>query len=153
MIHAVICDDEQATHKIIRYYLTREKLPVEIVGDASNGREAREIIDRLKPDLIFMDVQMPYMTGFDVVREMKKGRVIIITAYASFEYAQQALRLGVSDILSKPIDFEQLNKAIDRAVGGRYTENDTVNQILAYLYEHFQKVIGTTPAGYLRRRT
>lgn len=56
---------------------------------------------------------------------------------ASFEYAQKALRLGASDILSKPIDMKQLKQVVIRAVGWNFTGNEIVDTILAYLYEHY----------------
>ena len=66
---------------------------------------------------------------------------MIITAYDSFEYAQKALRLGASDILSKPIDMEQLKQAVIRAIGWSFTGNEVVDTILAYLYGHYAEKI------------
>lgn len=60
---------------------------------------------------------------------------------ASFEYAQKALRLGSSDILSKPIDMKQLKQAVIRAVGWNFTGNEVVDTILAYFYEHYTEKI------------
>lgn len=94
-----------------------------------------------EPDLVFMDIHMPYMNGFEVIQKMQGSKVIIITAYDSFEYAQRALRLGASDILSKPIELEQLKQAISRAVGREFTSNDHVNTILAYIYDHYDEKI------------
>lgn len=141
MIKAVICDDEKAALNIIRHFIEARKLPVEIVGTAENGRDAWNLIQCKKPDLVFMDIHMPYMNGFEIISRMKDCKVIIITAYDSFAYAQRALRLGASDILSKPIDFEQLEQAIVRAVGWNFTGNEVVDTILAYLYEHYQEQI------------
>ncbi len=143
MIRAVICDDEKATWNIIRHFLEQEGYPIEIAGTAANGSEARNLILREKPDLVFLDIQMPFLNGFDVIRETKEtgSRVIIITAYDSFAYAQQALRLGATDILSKPIDFDQLREAITRALGWKFTGNATINQILSYLHGHYAEQI------------
>lgn len=143
MIRAVICDDERATWNIIRHFLEQEGYPIEIAGTAANGSEARDLILREKPELVFLDIQMPFLNGFDVIRETQEigSRVIIITAYDSFAYAQQALRLGATDILSKPIDFDQLREAITRALGWKFTGNTTVNQILSYLHGHYAEQI------------
>lgn len=141
MIRAVICDDEKAAAKIIRHFIETERFPIEIVGTAENGHDAWNLIKKEKPDLVFMDIHMPYMNGFEVIQKMKSSKVIIITAYDSFEYAQKALRLGASDILSKPIELEQLKQAISRAVGREFTSNDHVNTILSYIYEHFSEKI------------
>ena len=115
MIRAVICDDEKAALNIIRHFVEAETLPIEIVGTAQNGKDAWELIQREKPDLAFMDIHMPYMNGFEIIQKMTDTKVIIITAYDSFEYAQRALRLGASDIISKPVEFEQLRQAIVRS--------------------------------------
>lgn len=141
MIRAVICDDEKAALNIIRHFIEAEKLPIQIVGTAENGRDAWNLIQCEKPDLVFMDIHMPYMNGFEIIQKMKDTKVIIITAYDSFEYAQKALRLGASDILSKPIDMEQLKQAVIRAIGWSFTGNEVVDTILAYLYGHYAEKI------------
>lgn len=141
MIKAVICDDEKAALNIIRHFIEAKKLPIEIVGTAENGRDAWNLIQCVKPDLVFMDIHMPYMDGFEIISRMKESKVIIITAYDSFEYAQRALRLGASDILSKPIEFDQLEQAIVRAVGWNFTGNEAVDTILAYIYERYNEQI------------
>ena len=131
MIRAVICDDEKAALNIIRHFIEAEMLPIEIAGTAENGRDAWNLIQREKPDL----------NGFEIIQKMKDSKVIIITAYDSFEYAQKALRLGAVDIILKPIDFQQLRQAIARAVGWNFTGNEVVDQTLAYLYEHYNDKI------------
>ena len=141
MIRAVICDDEKAALNIIRHFIEAEKLPIQIVGTAENGRDAWNLIQCEKPDLAFMDIHMPYMNGFEIIQKMKDTKVIIITAYDSFEYAQKDLRLGASDILSKPIDMEQLKQAVIRAIGWNFTGNEVVDTILAYLYGHYAEKI------------
>ena len=141
MIRAVICDDEKAALNIIRHFIEAEMLPIEIAGTAENGRDAWNLIQREKPDLVFMDIHMPYMNGFEIIQKLKDSKVIIITAYDSFEYAQKALRLGAVDIILKPIDFQQLRQAIARAVGWNFTGNEVVDQTIAYLYEHYNDKI------------
>lgn len=141
MIRAVICDDERAALNIIRHFVEAEKFPIEIVGTAENGRDGWDLIQRERPDLVFMDIHMPYMDGFEIIQKMTDSKVIVITAYDSFEYAQKALRLGASDIISKPIEFGQLRQAIVRAVGFKFTGNEIVNTILAYIYEYYSEKI------------
>lgn len=136
MIRAVICDDEKAACNIIRHFLDMEKLPIQIVGTAENGRDAWELICRERPELVFMDIHMPYMNGFEIIQKIRDSKVIIITAYDSFEYAQKALRLGASDILAKPIEFGQLKQAVVRAVGWNFTGNELVDTLLVHIHEH-----------------
>ena len=93
MIRAVICDDEKAAIKIIKYFVENTNLPIEIVGTAENGRDALNLIKDTKPDLAFMDINMPFLDGFEVIDQIENTKVIVITAYDSFAYAQKALRI------------------------------------------------------------
>jgi len=166
MIKAVICDDELATRNIICHFLEEEQLPIEIVGNAEDGKEAIQLIKETSPRLIFLDIHMPQKNGFQVIEEVSRevgAQIIVLTAFASFENAQQALRLGVSDILSKPVDFEQLKAAIFRAVGWKFTSNETVNLMLEYIHNHytysteshlarlFKKHMGITILSYIHQ--
>lgn len=141
MIRTIICDDEQAALKIIRHFIETMNLPIEIVGTAENGVDALELIRKEKPDLAFMDINMPFMNGFDVIREAGDTKIIVITAFDSFEYAQTALRLGVCDIIAKPIDFDQLKAAVEKAVGQKFTGNQSVDTALAWLHEHYTEKV------------
>ncbi|MEG2234074.1 MAG: response regulator [Oscillospiraceae bacterium] len=141
MIRAVVCDDEPITFSIIQKFLKIKGFPIEIIGTAENGRDAVELIQHMKPDLAFVDIQMPYMNGFEVIRQIHNTNVIVITAFDTFEYAQNALRLGARDILLKPIDFDQLTESISRAVGWQFTKSDSVNSVLYYIHSHFREKI------------
>lgn len=139
MIRAIVCDDEKAAHTLISYFESTKVCPLEIVGHAYDGLQAANLIKKEKPDLVFMDVKMPFMDGFEVIEQIEGCKVIIITAYDSFSYAQKALRLGACDILAKPIDFDQLKLAIERAVGHQYTENPRLNEVISYIYQHYME--------------
>lgn len=141
MIRAVIADDERATASVIEYFLKESGAPVSIAGVATNGAEAVALIRATQPDLVFLDIQMPVLDGFDVMEQVRHGNVIIITAYDSFRNAQQALRYGAKDILHKPIDSEQLMQAITRALGWQFTPNATVNGLLEYLHGHYAEKV------------
>lgn len=139
MVRAVICDDENASLTIIRYLIESEELPIEIVGTASNGQSALELIRREKPELAFLDIQMPKMDGFEVIEQLQgmKTKIIIITVYNTFAYAQKALRLGVCDIIAKPINVSQLKEAVARAIGWNFTDSDPLNRALHYIHLHY----------------
>lgn len=139
MIRTIVCDDEKAAHSLLSYFESTNVCPLKIVGHAYNGAEALDMIKREKPNLVFMDINMPFMDGFEVIEKLENCKVIIITAYDSFSYAQRALRLGACDILAKPIDLDQLRAAIERAVGHQYTENQWLNEVISYIYEHYME--------------
>lgn len=144
MIKALIIDDEPAVATIIKHFISEEGLPIEIAGVAENGVNGVSMIKREKPQLVFLDIQMPVMNGFEVMREMPDTNYIIVTAFEYFEYAQEALRLGAKDILLKPIEFEQLLRSISRAIGWSFTANDTINQIMEHINEHYAEKISLT---------
>lgn len=143
MIRAVICDDESGALKIIAYSIANMGLPIEIAGTARNGKEALDVIRRVQPDLVFLDIEMPEFNGFEVIEQLnrKEIKVIIITAFATFDYAQKAIRLGVNDIIAKPIDMESLRQAVQRVIGWKLTENATLNRALLYLHLHYREKI------------
>lgn len=141
MLRAIICDDEPATYKIIKKLLKKANIPLEIIGTAENGNEALDLIKKENPDIIFMDVCMPYMNGFEVMSQIECKKVIVITAYSSFENAQQALRLGAQDILLKPFDVDQFSASISRVIGWKFTPNETINSVLEYIHKHYNEKI------------
>lgn len=138
MIKTVIIDDEPAVVSIIKYFVKKENLPLDIVATASDGNEGIEIIKKLNPQLVFLDIRMPMMDGFEVMKSYSNTNFIVITAYESFEYAQKSLRLGAKDIILKPIEFQQLVLSINRVMGWKFTSNDTVNQIIQYIHLNYQ---------------
>lgn len=141
MIQAIIVDDEPAVAAIIQHFVNRNSIPIEIVKTATNGKQALDYIKRYKPQLVFLDIQMPLLNGFEVMEAAPDIHYIIITANESFSYAQQALRLGAKDILLKPIEYKQFMQAITRAIGWKFTGNATINNILEYINEFYAKKI------------
>lgn len=114
---ALIVDDEAPARTRIRQLLKNES-DFEIVADCSNGRQAVDVIGREKPDLIFLDVQMPGLTGVEVCEALAAANfalplVIFVTAYD--EYALKAFEVHALDYLLKPFDRERFQKAICRA--------------------------------------
>ncbi|MDO5689020.1 MAG: response regulator [Tissierellia bacterium] len=141
MIRAIICDDEIASIRILKKLIEAYSIPIQIVGTASNGIDAITLYYKSSPDLVFLDIQMPGRNGFEVIEEIGRANIIIVTAYNLFEYAQRSLRLGVKDILVKPIDYEQLSAAIERALGWKFTQNSLVNRVLEYINKNYMEHI------------
>lgn len=141
MVRAMIVDDEPASAVIIRYLIESGNLPIEIVGEATDGRKALETIRELSPDLIFVDIQMPVMNGFELMEAAPDYNYIIVTAYESFEYAQRALRMGAKDILLKPVEYDALCNAVSRAIHWKFTQNELANDILEYIRKNYHQDI------------
>jgi two-component system LytT family response regulator len=111
----IIVDDEPIARKVLRDEL--ELIPsVEVIGEAGNGLEALRQIESLLPDLVFLDLQMPVMDGFQVVRELRGGHtpaIVIVTAYE--QHAIQAFEEGAIDYLLKPVSEARLKHSVERA--------------------------------------
>jgi two-component system LytT family response regulator/two-component system response regulator LytT len=115
-LRAVLVDDEQLTRDELGYLLGRIG-GVDVIGQASNGVEALATVDRLQPDVVFLDVQMPGLTGFEVARRMLDGdaspHIIFVTAYD--QHAIEAFEVNAVDYLLKPVDQARLELALQRA--------------------------------------
>ena len=115
MIRAVIIDDELLAIENLRLLVDEFCPNVEIVGDASSVARGKEVIESCKPDLVFLDVEMPFGTGFDLLSSLKEidFQVIFITAYN--QYAIKAIKCSAIDYIMKPVDIDELKDAVDRA--------------------------------------
>ena len=110
---AVIVDDEELARAILREYLAAHP-EVEIVAECSNGFEAVKAVSELAPDLLFLDIQMPKLNGFEVLELIGQGpAVVFVTAYD--QYALRAFEVHAVDYLLKPFTPERLSEALDRA--------------------------------------
>lgn len=127
-ITCLLIDDEQLARELLQEYIGQ--IPnLTIVGEANKGRDAVDLIDQLKPDLIFLDVQMPGMTGFDVLDEITHDpHVIFTTAYD--QYAIRAFEKNAVDYLLKPIDQERFQLALKRAIERMKLEQNNVGELL-----------------------
>ena len=112
-IQAIIVDDEELARSIIREYLA-EHPEIKIVAECSNGFEAVKAVTELKPDLAFLDVQMPKLNGFEVLELIESDLVVVfITAYE--QYAVKAFEVHAVDYLLKPFSKERFDEALNRA--------------------------------------
>jgi two-component system LytT family response regulator len=124
----VIVDDEKLARDLLREYL--ENFPdIQLVAECEHGADAVEKIDNLKPDIVFLDVQMPGMTGFDVLEDIEhEPYVIFTTAYD--QYAIKAFEKNAVDYLLKPLDEERFRTAINRALKRKSLEHSTLEDLL-----------------------
>ena len=112
-MRVLVVDDEPPARRKLMNFL-REERDVEIVGEAGNGTKAAALIEELEPDVVFLDVQMPGMTGFEVL-ETLGGRVpliVFVTAYD--QYAVKAFEVHALDYLLKPFDRDRLQTCLSR---------------------------------------
>lgn len=112
----LIAEDEKLIAKNIAKHIETENPNFKVCGIYSNGEDALNAIRQQPPDVIFTDISMPVMSGLELAgeihRTMNNVKCVIITGYADFQYAKEALRYGVKDYLLKPVDPEELHKVL-----------------------------------------
>jgi two-component system LytT family response regulator len=135
-IRAIIVDDEELARKRLRRLLQKYRDTLVVVGEAAGGEEAVERIGVLRPDVVFLDVQMPGLSGFDVVRRLEvKPFIVFATAYD--EYALKAFEENSVDYLLKPIEQPRLDKTVGKLTGileaSGVRLDDRIERVLAQL--------------------
>src|SRR4029077_430978 len=134
--------------RAIRGYLVEAGYEVEVAGDAE---QALEMLDRLRPDVVFTDVRLPGMSGIYLLRKIREFdaaiAVCVMTAFGTIEGAVEAVKLGAFDYIKKPVDLEEMRLLADRS-----RENRLLKQELSY-YRHratrdvgFTTMVGESPA-------
>lgn len=146
-VTAVIADDEPAARRGLRMLLEADG-GVQVVGEAASGPEAVDIVTRLKPDLLFLDVQMPGCDGFQVIDRLGLAgtpAVVFVTAYD--EHALRAFEVNAIDYLLKPYDDARFAAALQRARSElRLRQTDNVNARMQQLLDYLQNSSTGAPA-------
>lgn len=115
-----IIDDERQVLQGMKRAIPWDELDAEWVGEALNGQDGLEVIRETRPDIVITDIYMPVMSGLDMMEQLRKegfqGKIIILSGYSDFEHARQALRLHVSDYVSKPISLPTLKSILGKVI-------------------------------------
>lgn len=139
MIKALIIDDEQKASDVLRLMIERFVPDIRQVQTCNDARMAAGIIHSFQPDIIFLDIRMPYLDGFDVLNQVKNRRFKVIFTTAYNEYTVQAIRFSAFDYLLKPVDAEDLVNAVRR-----YTET---KDELGFQPEQLKNILQNIDAG------
>lgn len=154
MYKVIIVDDEPIIVEGLQKGIEWDKWNCEIVGTASNGLEGLQLVREKKPDILFSDISMTNMDGLAMVAAIKSEfpdiEVTLLTGFRNFEYAQQAIKLGVTRFLLKPSKFDEIEEAIEAMIKNLKSRGETGEQIVdevwnleddveKYLYETFIK--------------
>jgi two-component system LytT family response regulator len=123
MIKTLVVDDEKKARDILTGMLNTHCPKIEVIGQADSVIAAEELIRSLKPDLVLLDIEMPFGNGFDLLDKTRdlNFEVIFITAFD--HYAVKAIKFSAFDYLLKPIDIDELKTAIDRLIQNKKDEN------------------------------
>lgn len=113
-----LVDDESIIRNGMKKLFDWESNGFTITGEAENGRDALPLILSLKPDIIITDLKMPFCDGITLASEIKKAlpsaETVILTGYDEFEFAKQAIKIGVFDFLLKPVSLDELRDTLNR---------------------------------------
>ena len=134
----IIVDDEKGGRESLKKLLERHCPEIEVIATAANINVAREKITALQPDLVFLDIEMPGGSGFDLLEQLsdKSFSVIFITAYDQF--AIKAIRFSAIDYLLKPVDPEELKNAVSAFVLKHKAKDESIDDRIKVLMENMQ---------------
>jgi len=141
MIKAMIVDDKMAAIELLRWQIKEHCPEITEVVSAMSVEEALPLLDHFQPDILFLDIQMPQQSGFDLLAKIRKWNFEVIFTTAFNEFAIQAIRFSALDYLLKPIDPEALQQAVERYKVKRVYATDGETR-----YRNFMQNI-TTEAG------
>lgn len=166
MYRILIVDDDAALRFVYRKMSVWKDYGFEIAEEASNGRDALEKLKKQNFDIVITDIRMPILDGIEMLRKMREKGImtytILLSSYNEFEYARQAMILGASDFIVKPVKKEELAEALSRAKGyldgaGEkeklteqlkqvfrekgidYQNNSFLQEICSYILEHIKE--------------
>ncbi len=155
MYKVIIVDDEPIIREGLKASVNWEEFDCQVVGTAGNGLEGIELVKQVEPDIIFSDISMNNMDGLAMVAAIKSEypdmQVTLLTGYRNFEYAQRAIKLGVTRFLLKPSKMDEIKEAIEAMIEKIGSKNvveetqekpemwDMNNEMEKYLYEVFVK--------------
>lgn len=138
MYKLLIADDEYLEIEALKYIISNSTLPIKSIEAASSGREAIEKARDFTPDFIIMDIKMPGLSGIEAAKAIKKTftdcKIIFLSAYNYFDYAKEALKLGASDFLIKPVSCEDLIEVFEKLI--KQTDSKILDKELQLSTEH-----------------
>jgi two-component system response regulator YesN len=117
-LRVLLIDDEKKIIDHLQSVIPWEEMGIDIAGSANNGLQALNLVHALKPDMVLCDIRMPVMDGLTFLERLREFNVdcevIMLTGYQDFEYARSAIKLQVRDYILKPINYEELERAVER---------------------------------------
>lgn len=130
MLNAIIIDDEMKGRVALRQKLQDYCPEVNLAGEAADGIEGLKLIEKLQPQIVFLDIEMPRMNGFEMLHQVRNNNFHLIFTTAYDQYAIKAFKYAAFDYLLKPVDIEELRGAIQRAQGDKKEHTDQKLEIL-----------------------
>lgn len=158
MYKLLIADDEWLQREALKIILKKCEIELDIVAEASNGKEALDMFEKTNPDILLLDIKMPLMDGITLSEIIKskhpKKRIIILTAYEEYDLIRKALIVGVNDYVLKPIKDEELLKVLKNQMdfldgnnNNKKITNKTLKPILEYIEKNYKEDISLEKAA------
>lgn len=138
MIKALIIDDEQVAVNVMGLMIERHLPEITSVKSTTNTKEAIQLIEDYKPDIVFLDIEMPYQNGFELLKAIPEISFEIVFTTAYDKYAIQAIRFSALDYLMKPIDADELRETINRFLQ-KSAENQSKDAAVKNLLSNLQQ--------------
>lgn len=152
MIDYLVIDDELSPRELLIYKIRDINLPFNLVGEGKNLIEGIELIKKLKPKVVFLDIQMPNFSGLKIREFLNEDelnfKLVFVTAYD--KYAIQAIRLSAFDYLLKPIEKNELKDCLNRILEENTSSNDTYHQLLSLDDDNILVVNSHKGANYIK---
>lgn len=133
-IQAIIVDDESKSRLVLRTLITRNFPEIELVGEASNADEAYDLISEIKPQLVFLDIQMPHADGFSLLKRFDDVPFSVIFVTSFNEYAITAIKFSALDYLLKPVEVSDLIPAVKKVVKNIEQQQNIQRQVINLLH-------------------
>ena len=151
MITAIIIDDEAKGRMALRQKLKDYCPDVRVEGEAEDGEEGLKLIEELQPDIVFLDIEMPRLNGFDMLLQLQRKDFHLIFTTAYDQYAIKAIRFAAFDYLLKPIDIEELKAAVEKITqnGQRGNNGGRLETLAHNLQTALNKIVISTLEGML----
>ena len=152
----LIAEDEERARRGLRSVLTSLSEDYEVVAEASDGKQALELLQILKPDVDFTDLKMPFLDGMGLIKAGIAAGVstkyVIVSAYEEFEVARQAISLGVKEYLVKPVTYDELKDTMERLDAAQKGKPQFIDKTLKERYPDVhplvRKSLGFIEKGY-----
>lgn len=152
MYKLILVDDEEDVREGVVREIDWEAIGFEVIEKAENGREALEMVERLQPDVVVTDIQMPFMNGLQLAEAIRERfptiKLIILTGHDEFEYAQRAIKLHIDEYVLKPFSAQELINALLK-VKGHIQEEVAHRENVQLLMEHYRKSMPVLKENFL----
>ena len=158
MLRTFLVEDEIVVRETIKKMIPWEQYGYELVGEAPDGEVALPMIKNLKPDLLITDIKMPFMDGLELSRLVKKAltdiKIVILSGYNEFDYAKEAIKMGISDYILKPVTSAALVEALKRVADTIREEREREKLLERYFasYKKYTEFLDQTDYRGVDRR-